>query len=247
MERRTIRIAVMFHNLLNLHGDRGNILALKKIADAGDVEAIIEYIDFSTEDFHAENFDIIIFGPGELSYFKAIKEWMLPQKKDFEDFIDKGRILLAIGTTTALFGGVTLRTDGTKFEGLSFLDCSFKEREYVYGNDLHYRVAYNGKNMEIFGTQIQMMDIESNEPAFGDMIYGRGNSEASKQEGMLIKDSIFTNTLGPMLALNPWLTKEIINTALKNKEMPEISAEIDMSLEEESLEAKKRFTDKKPK
>lgn len=241
-----INIAVLFHNIFNLHGDTGNLLALKRIGEMGNIKVNINYIDFNTNDFIPDDFDIIYCGPGEISYFEAVKQWLEPKKSSLEEFINNGKILFVTGTSIGLFSNRVFRSDGSSSEGLSLINCSFKEREYVYGGDLYYKTNYNNIEMEIFGSQIRMIDqvidmIDNIKP-FGNIIYGMGTSNEIKTEGIMMNNSIFTNTLGPVLVLNPWLTKEMINIALKNAGYPRFLGDFDMTLEKKSLEAKKKFT-----
>ena len=122
-------------------------------------------------------------------------------------------------------------------EGLGLIDCDFTERKMVYGDDLHFMTSYGGEELEIFGSQIQMMDVESREEAFGQLLYGFGNTGKDRKEGSMKNNSIFTNTLGPILVLNPWLTKKIVRICTGAEDFG-----FDMSLEQKSLETKKQFT-----
>lgn len=181
------------------------------------------------------------------------KELLIHQAKFYstmEQYTQRedGKILLVTGTSLSLFGGITLRTEGHALEGLHIISSGFREREYVYGGDLYYTAVYNHVEMEIYGSQIRMTDqitgLSANEQAFGHIIYGSSCKGTPGKEGVIINNSIFTNTLGPLLVLNPWLTKEMINVALKNKGESFRIEEPDMSLEKKSLEAKKRFASK---
>lgn len=240
-----IRIAVLFHNTFYIHGDRGNILALQKMSKAANIPVTVEYIDDFASSFEPDEYDIIFCGPGEISCFARVRDYLAAKKEELKGFIEKGKVLLVTGTTMCLFGNETLRCDGSKFTGLGIINSNFTEREYPYGNDLYYKAKYNEKEMEIFGSQIQMMDVISEDKPFGKLIYGMGNSKESEFEGVQLNNSVFTNTLGPLLVLNPWLTKEILNVVLTNKATGEIMPDLDMSLELKSLEAKKKFTEKK--
>ena len=62
-----------------------------------------------------------------------------------------------------------------------------------------------------------------------------------RREGFARGNSIFTNTLGPMLVTNPWLTEAIVETAARTAGL-EVSGEaLDTSLEKKSFDAKKTF------
>ena len=59
--------------------------------------------------------------------------------------------------------------------------------------------------------------------------------------GVKKHNSVFTNVLGPMLVLNPWLTEEMIRKAAESIGLETDDVDIDTSLERKSLESKKKF------
>lgn len=138
------------------------------------------------------------------------------------------------------------RDDNSTIEGLGILSLETTENHSVYGDDIYYSCQYNGKEMEIIGSQIQMMDLEINEESpFGRLKYGYGNTGKTKYEGAISGKGIFTNTLGPILVCNPWLTEEIINLIEVNKGWTAFEAHRDNSLELMSLKTKTALIEKK--
>ena len=234
---KTIKAAWLFPDILYIHGERGNLLALERVAKFAGAEVSVDRIDFDTEGFDPMNYDFIFCPPGEIASFHAVVEWLKPYKAQFEAFMVAGRVMLVTGTSQCIFGGVTKRDDGSSVEGLGLIDCDFTERKLVYGDDLNYMAKFGGEEFEIFGSQIQMMDVESREEAFGQLKYGFGNTGKDRTEGSIKKNCIFTNTLGPIMVLNPWLTKKMVQICLGGAEF-----DFDMSLELKSLETKKQFT-----
>ena len=96
--------------------------------------------------------------------------------------------------------------------------------------------------MEIIGNQIQMADFTNQgEEPFGRVLYGYGNTGKNREEGFQRKNSIFTNTLAPMLVVTPKLTIEIIKAAAENKGELVENIEFDMELEEKSFATKREF------
>ena len=234
---KTIKAAWLFPDILYIHGERGNLLALERVAKFAGAEVSVDRIDFDTEGFDPMNYDFIFCPPGEIASFPAVVEWLKPYKAQFEAFMEAGKVMLVTGTSQCIFGGVTKRDDGSTVKGLGLIDCDFTERKLVYGDDLNYMAKLGGEEFEIFGSQIQMMDVESREEAFGQLMYGFGNTGKDRQEGSMKKNCIFTNTLGPIMVLNPWLTKKMVQICLGGAEF-----DFDMSLELKSLETKKQFT-----
>ena len=105
--------------------------------------------------------------------------------------------------------------------------------------------------MEVVGNQIQMINISFEETAefrrFGSVVYGMGNNGRDGIEGVVYKNSVFTNMLGPVLVNNPWLTSEIIRAAAEASGKKVKAEDPDFELEKKSLECKKLFiAEKKP-
>jgi CobQ-like glutamine amidotransferase family enzyme len=91
-----------------------------------------------------------------------------------------------------------------------------------------------------------MMDILlKDEAPFGLLHYGYGNTGETRFEGVHEGKAIFTNTLGPILVGNPWLTCEMINLVEENKEIQPFLEERDNQLELASMKTKTDLIAKK--
>ena len=153
--KNVMRVAWLFPDILFLHGERGNVMALERMAEAAGIDLEVEKIDFSTEDFDPTKYGVIFCPPGELASMEAVIEWLRPHAESLKAFVDSGRVLLATGTGMCIFGGDVQREDGSSVTGLGIIDCSYEERKYVYGDDICFTSAYCG-GQECFGVQIQM-------------------------------------------------------------------------------------------
>ena len=69
-----LKIAWLFPDTLYLHGERGNILALQRIAAQKGLETAVDRIDFETEGFQPMDYDIIFCPPGEIVSFPVVLE-----------------------------------------------------------------------------------------------------------------------------------------------------------------------------
>ena len=213
-----LNIVWAYPDILNLHGDRGNLLALERIAKMLDVEAKVTKIESYKEKIDFENADIILFNVGEVKVMPSIIKALKEQETELKEYIEKEKTIILIGTTGCIMAKETLRKDGTKFEGLGILDMICTERKDVYGNDLYFTLKED-ESMEIMANQIQLIDTKLNSDiALGTIKYGMGNNDETKTtEGAKYKNVIFTNALGPVLVKNPWYTEKIIKTAMENK------------------------------
>ena len=237
-----LKIAWLFPDTLYLHGERGNILALERFAKLGGFAPETTKIDFATEDFHPMDYDVIFCPPGEIISFPAVISKLSAVKCELEQFVQDGRVLIATGTSMAIWCRDITRFDGSHFDGLGLIDVSVTENENVYGDDNYFRCTYNGKELELIGNQIQMADfIRHSAAPFGELIYGYGNTGKDRDEGFALENSIFTNSLGPLLVTNPALTIEVIKVCAKNKGIENLEIPFNTELEDKSFATKKDF------
>lgn len=239
------KIAWMFPDTLFLHGERGNLLALERFARMAGFDPLTDKIDLDSKAFNPEDYQVIFFGPGEISAFPLVMETMDGYKDALKAYVDTGRPMIVSGTSVGMFCKSILGSSGEKMDCLGFIDAEYIENEKVYGDDIFFNAKYRGKEMEIIGNQIQMGDlILGSEKAFGQLRYGYGNTGKALDEGAIKQNSIFTNTLGPMLICNPWLTIEIIKQAAETSGLKADESALDSfddSLERASLKTKAEF------
>ena len=246
MKNNELKIAWCYPDMLNLHGDRGNIMALKKVGELLGLKVTIDKIETYDQKIDFENTDIMLFNPGEVKVVDTIVKALKKQNKELTKYIEDDKVIIVIGTTGAVFAKETKRFDGQVIEGLGILDMKCTERELVYGDDIVYKLVDDDK-MEINGSQIQIIDTELNaDIALGNIQYGHGNNN-DKKEGAKYKNVIFTNALGPVLVKNPWFAEKIIRKAaeIKGIEINKEISESEYDIEYKSLECIKKYIEKK--
>ena len=206
-----LHIAWMYPNLLNLHGERGSVQALEEIGKNLGIDITITRVEDFDDPIDFTQYDLLVFLPGEISSFRHL----IPALKNdaFYSYVENGGHILAIGTSGLLFGKSITREDGSVMECLGCLDMTAKERQYVWGDDLHLRLMDN--KQEIVGSQIQMADVEAANPLAA-VLYGRGNNKTGV-DGARYKNVLYTNCLGPLFVKNPWFAEEILKNILLQK------------------------------
>lgn len=235
-----ITLGWMYPDLLNLHGERGSVQTLVQVGKKMGVDVeVIKIKDFD-DPIPFETLDLLLFLPGEIEVFRHLIPALKSQA--LTDYLERGGYALALGTTGLLFGKSITREDGSVLDALGYLDMTARERRFVWGDDLHFRV--NSSQMELAGSQIMMADVDAKYP-FGTTIYGRGNDHTGT-EGARYKNLIYTNCLGPLFVKNPWFAESILKDILKNKGIV-ISTEVDHSIAIHSFNATLAFIEKKPK
>ena len=236
-----LKLAWMYPDCLNLHGERGNVQAFVRSGKRLGVRITVDRIEYPEETVNFSAYDLLLFLPGELTMLSRLYPHLNKQLPALRQYLAEGGWLIATGTTGMLFGEGVLREDGSKMPGLGLLPVTGKERQYVWGDDLHFRIR--DTKQEIFGSQIQMVDVESKMP-LGDVLYGRGN-DAQGTEGARMGNLIYTNCLGPVFVKNPWWTEQIIKDIILQK--VGVRPAQPHPLEDASFASCLRFTENKPK
>lgn len=244
MNNMDLNITWLYPDTLNLHGDRGNVMALERIGSKMDLQVNITRINSYKQEIDFDGTDIIVMNPGEVKSVSKLIDVLTEQKESFTRYIEAGKVMLVIGTSGAVMAKEIRYLDGTTKQGLGYLDMVAVQRETVYGDDVLYTLNAD-KDMQIAGEQIQLIDMQVNSDiVLGTVKYGRGNN-ADGGEGAKYKNLVFTNALGPVLVKNPWYAEYLIRLAMQIKGTEVERKRLDFSLELKSLKRIKRFIRKK--
>lgn len=205
-----INVVWLYPDILNLHGDRGNLMALQRIGELMGLEVSISRIESLGQPIPWEEADLLIANSGEVKNTARVAEALFHCREQLLTFAQSGGYLLATGTAGAALAQRTQRLDGSCFEGVGLLPMECSERAQVYGDDIWFTLNEQPQ-LPIIGNQIQVIDttlLEGAQP-LGTLIYGYGNHGA-KDEGCRSGNIIFTNTLGPLLVKNPRYTQQLL-------------------------------------
>ena len=237
-----LKLGWLYPDLFNLHGERGSVQALVRAGENMGLEMELLRISDPDDDIPFEDLDLAIILPGEIRSFAFVQPALEARRERLDAYLDRGGYLIALGTTGLMFGRSIQREDGSELEGLGLLDLRAKERQYVWGDDLHFRL--NDTKMEILGSQIQMADVETDMP-LGTTIYGRGNN-GSGVEGARYKNLIWTNCQGPVFVKNPWWAEAILSDICLGKFLS-LGRKKPNDIPSGSFESTLRFIAEKPK
>ena len=235
-----VTVGWMYPNLLNLHGERGSVQALVKIAQQMGIEVEVLRIEDFDDPIPFDDLDLMIFLPGEIASFNHLIPAL--QTEELTKYLERGGYLLALGTTGLMFGNSILRENGSTIKCLGYLDMTAKERKYVWGDDLHVRL--NDTKQELAGSQIQMADVDAKSP-LATTIYGMGNNNTGS-EGARWKNLIYTNCLGPLFVKNPWFAESILKDILLQKHLG-VQTQAQHTIASDSFDSTLAFIKNKPK
>ncbi|HCL4447036.1 TPA: type 1 glutamine amidotransferase [Clostridium botulinum] len=226
-----LSICHLYPDLLNVYGDIGNILVLKYRAQQRGIKINVSNVSIK-DSFPINKYDIALFGGGQ-DYEQSIvsKDMVETKKDDLTEYIEKGKVLLAICGGYQLLGKYYTTPEGEKLDGLDILDI------YTEGGDIRFIGNTVIKNEEFNETYVGFENHSGrtyigNLKPLGKVIAGYGNNGEDQEEGCIYKNTFCTYFHGSLLSKNPELADRLLSTALKNKYGEEIELEpLDDNLE----------------
>lgn len=216
-----------FPDKLNLYGDRGNIIVLKKRAEWRDIDLKIVNVS-ETAELDLENMDLFFIGGGSDREQDIATKELVKIKEPLKNKIESGTPGLTICGGYQFLGTEYLTASGEVFKGLGILDFYTEAKEgRLIGNILI--------ESEVFGKVIGFENHGGRTyhsfPTLGSVVKGYGNNDEDQKEGIHYKNLIGTYMHGPLLPKNPKIADYLLLNALQNK-----YTEIDFSTLDDSLE-----------
>ncbi|WP_238881269.1 type 1 glutamine amidotransferase [Clostridium sp. YIM B02551] len=232
-----INICHLYPDLLNVYGDLGNILVLKYRSEQRGIKVNITNLSLGDK-FNRNDFDIVFFGGGQ-DYEQSIVSDDLKLNKGYElqEYIERGKVFLAICGGYQLLGKYYTSPKGEKLEGLNILDL------YTTGGSTRFIGNTMIKNEDFNETYVGFENhsgrtyLGDDLKPLGKCIVGYGNNGEDGNEGCIYKNTYGTYFHGPFLSKNPEFADRLIQTALTNKGYDYTLAPIDDTLELKAKES----------
>ncbi len=219
-----LTICHLYPDLLNVYGDVGNVLILKHRASLRgiDVNIVNSSLNYTLD---KDNTDIIFFGGGQ-DYEQSIvsNDLNTIKKDDIKEYIESGKVFLAICGGYQLLGQYYTAPNGEKINGLGILNI------YTEGGDTRFignTEIYNESFDEIyvgFENHSGRTYINDNTP-LGKWILGYGNNGQDGYEGCIYKNTFGSYFHGSFLSKNPEFADRLLLLALQNKYGPDVKLE----------------------
>ena len=215
MTSRSLRIAHLYPELLNLYGDSGNILCLRKRLEwRGITPDVYEVHVGDTPSFR--DVDIAFIGGGSEREQKIVCDFLLQEKAELKAFVEDGGVVGAVCGGYQLLGESYLMGD-ERVPGLELVDLyTDRGTPRIIGN-----VAVESRispqpivGYENHGGRTHLG--EGVEP-LGKVVYGRGNDGVTGYEGCLYKNVVGTYVHGPLLPKNPGVADYLLSRAMERR------------------------------
>ncbi len=219
--RYALRLAHLYPDVMNIYGDRGNVIALRYRCEARGIT--LEVADINVGDaFEPEAFDLVLMGGGQDREQRRIADDLVARGPALKAAINEGLPALAVCGGFQLFGHRYVDHDGSVIPGIGVFDLETRhpgptadrcigdvvlatEFGDVVGFENHGGRTYLGPAQEAFGTVKR----------------GFGNNAEDGHEGARYRNAFGTYLHGSLLPKNPQLADALILAALRRRYGPE--------------------------
>ena len=122
MEEKNLKISIahLYPKLLNLYGDMGNIITLKKRCKWRGID--VEFEEINIGDF-IKNHDLYFIGGGQYKQQEEVAQELYSHKNELTSQRYDGAVFLGICGGYQLFGHYYQPHDKDKLEGISLMDA----------------------------------------------------------------------------------------------------------------------------
>ena len=229
-----VRIAHLYPSLLNVAGDGGNVIAIRRRTAWRGIATSVVPVEFG-DSRDLTTFDLIVVQGGQDLEMAIAARDLQVRAETLQDAADAGVVIFAVCAGLQLLGHRYIPATGPAIEGIGLLDLETRAGEQRFMQHAACQVGFGEEVQTIVGFENHsgLTDLGSGLRPFGTVIAGAGNNGRDGTEGAR-RDNIYATYLhGPVLPKNPWLADFLIRIVLERKLGEPIQlAELDDSLEQ---------------
>ncbi len=214
-----LKICHMYPDVLNLYGDGGNIICMKKRLNWRGIEASVTKLPIG-ERASLADFDIVFIGGGQ-DFEQEVLLDDLHRGKDREimSAIDDGVVFLTICGGYQMMGSYYETYDGKRCDFIGAVDLyTVGSKQRMIGN-YKFRCADDAGGSVVVGFENHSGKtyLGAGAKPLGQVLAGFGNNGEDGTEGVRHKNLFGCYCHGPMLPKNPAFCDMLLQTALERR------------------------------
>src|SRR3990167_5849347 len=211
-----ITIGYLYGDLMNIYGDTGNIIALKKRAEWRGISIKVK-VKSLKEKLKLKEVDLFFFGGGQDQQQEIVSQDLVKSGKGkiIKQEVEKGVPLLSVCGGYQLLGDYYKPHKGPKLPGIGlFPTYTLASHDRMIGNIIIESMF--GKLVGFENHSVKTY-LKKGALPFGMVNKGFGNNGADKTEGCIYKNAIGCYMHGSLLPKNPKLADWLLKKALEVK------------------------------
>ncbi len=210
-----LKIAHLYPDLLNIYGDRGNVLALYQRCQWRGIQVSVTALDLG-EKVDPDVYDLYFMGGGQDAQQVLVCDDLHQTKATgLREAVKNEAVFLTICGGYQLLGHYYKPMQGRELKGLSLIDAyTVAGEKRLIGNIVIQR---DDSTVVGFENHSGLTHLGEGVRPLGRVITGCGNNNDDKTEGVHSGTLYGTYMHGSLLPKNPKLTDELIEQALRRR------------------------------
>ncbi len=217
--KQSIRLCHMYPDLLNLYGDRGNILALLRRAEGRGIELSVEAVTIG-QHFDPDQYDMIFLGGGQDAEQNIIRPDFVDVKGDsIRRAVEDNKVFLGICGGYQMMGHYYEEHDGTRIDCLGVIDVHTVGKKARFIGDTIYETNLPGEPYTLYGFENHSgrTYLGPSVKPLAKVIRGAGNNGEDGFEGAVYRNVYCTYSHGSFLPKNPAMTDYLLKRAFESR------------------------------
>ena len=213
--RKVLRLAHLYPRLMNIYGDRGNILCLRRRCEARDIELVVEDLDLG-DPLDPAAYDLIFMGGGQDREQRRIAEDLAVGKGEaLREAAEAGVAMLAVCGGYQLFGRYYRPAAGEELPGAAVFDAwTVHPGEGARRCIGDVAARWEGGTLVGFENHGGRTYLGSGARSLARVERGFGNNGEDGGEGAVYKNAYGTYLHGSLQPKNPRFTDHLLRLAL---------------------------------
>jgi len=216
--RKVLRLAHLYPRLMNIYGDRGNILCLRRRCEARDIELVVEDLDLGVP-LDPAAYDLIFMGGGQDREQRRIAEDLAIGKGEaLRKAAEGGVAMLAVCGGYQLFGRYYRPAAGEELPGAAVFDAwTVHPGEGARRCIGDVAARWEGGTLVGFENHGGRTYLGSGARPLARVERGFGNNGEDGGEGAVYRNAYGTYLHGSLLPKNPRFTDHLLRLALNRR------------------------------
>jgi hypothetical protein len=212
-----LNVCHLYPDLLNLYGDRGNVMAFKQRCSWRGININLFEVNLG-EQINFKEMDFLFLGGGSDREQNLIAADLTQRTRDLKEAIEDGLVVLAICGGYQLLGKYYRTLDGKIISGLELLDFYTEAGLKRFTGNIVIEVILEDNIIQVVGFENHAgRTFLGQIYPLGRVLSGYGNNGKDNKEGVRYKNVFCSYLHGPLLPKNPMLADYLIATALKRR------------------------------
>ena len=214
-----LNICHLYPDILNLYGDRGNIITMKRRLEGRGIKVNIDEFSIG-QPLNADKYDIFFIGGGQdFEQEVLLRDLSSGKAQDIRTAVEEEKTFLAICGGYQMLGEYYKTWDGVQLDFIGAIGVhTIGAKERMIGNYMFRTTPESGDTVVVgFENHSGKTYLSEQVAPLGMMLSGNGNNGEDKTEGARYKNVFGTYSHGSLLPKNPVLCDFILQTALNHR------------------------------